>query len=116
MGVSVWVWIWIALAVANAQLAARKNRSRLNWFIVSLFIGPLATILVRVWPRVPESGSTEWTSGQLVSGGAVALVGALVCAGAAVGLNGGFALWCLCGFYLVGAGAFTWLYARGRAA
>ena len=112
MGVS--GWFWIGLALLNALLARRKNRSRLNWFVVSLFIGPLATILIRLWPSLPQSGSPEWTPGQLVSGGAVALAGALSCAWAAVGLSGGFALWSLCAFYLVGVGAFIWLFVRER--
>jgi len=34
------------LALINAGLAQGKNRSGLAWFIVSLFIGPLATFLI----------------------------------------------------------------------
>lgn len=43
---------WFALALVNAGLAEQKNRSRLRWFVVSLFLGPLATALIVVWPRV----------------------------------------------------------------
>jgi hypothetical protein len=34
---------WMTLAFINAGLAQGKNRSGLNWFIISLFLGPLAT-------------------------------------------------------------------------
>jgi hypothetical protein len=32
---------WGTLALINAGLAQSKNRSRLNWFLLSLLIGPL---------------------------------------------------------------------------
>jgi drug/metabolite transporter superfamily protein YnfA len=44
--------VWFALALVNAGLAEQKNRSRLRWFVVSLILGPLATALIVVWPRV----------------------------------------------------------------
>jgi hypothetical protein len=44
---------WVVLALVNAGLAEQKNRSRLTWFLVSLFIGPLATFLIVVWQRAP---------------------------------------------------------------
>lgn len=37
---------WGTLALINAGLAQGKNRSGLNWFILSLFIGPLATLIL----------------------------------------------------------------------
>ena len=42
-------WVWFALALVNAGLAEPKNRSRLAWFLWSLILGPLATLLVVVW-------------------------------------------------------------------
>jgi uncharacterized membrane protein len=45
---------WGTLALINAGLAQSKNRSGLNWFFVSLFIGPLATLLIVVWEKNPE--------------------------------------------------------------
>lgn len=39
---------WGTLALINAGLAQAKGRSRLAWFLGSLFIGPLATFLVVV--------------------------------------------------------------------
>lgn len=110
------VWWWVLLAVLNASMARRRNRSALNWFAISLFTGPLATVLIRLWPRLPLAGSASWTRGQLVSGGVVALAGAVLWAGAALTVNGGIPLWSLCAGYLVGAGVFTWLYLSRRVA
>jgi hypothetical protein len=43
---------WFTLALVNAGLAQGKNRSGLNWWFVSLFIGPVATFLIVAWPAV----------------------------------------------------------------
>jgi len=37
---------WGTLALINAALAQTKNRSRLGWFVLSLFFGPLATLAI----------------------------------------------------------------------
>ncbi len=37
---------WGTLALINAGLAQGKNRSGLNWFLLSLLLGPLATLLL----------------------------------------------------------------------
>ncbi|WP_199171887.1 hypothetical protein [Sporosarcina sp. P13] len=37
---------WGTLALINAVLAQGKNRSGLNWFILSIFLGPIATLLL----------------------------------------------------------------------
>lgn len=34
---------WGTLALINAGLAQGKNRSGLNWFLLSLLLGPIAT-------------------------------------------------------------------------
>ncbi|WP_461104614.1 hypothetical protein [Tessaracoccus terricola] len=39
---------WFTLACINAGLAEFKGRSRLNWFLLSIFLGPIATMLVVV--------------------------------------------------------------------
>jgi len=39
---------WGTLALINAGLAESKQRSRLNWFLLSLFLGPIATFLLVV--------------------------------------------------------------------
>jgi len=43
---------WFALTIVNAGLAESKGRRRWIWFVLSLFLGPLATALIVVWPRV----------------------------------------------------------------
>ncbi|MFE6797021.1 antitermination protein NusB [Paenibacillus chitinolyticus] len=45
---------WLTLALINAGLAQGKNRSGLNWFFISLLIGPLATLFIVVWDRIPK--------------------------------------------------------------
>ena len=37
---------WGSLALINAGLAQSKKRSRLNWFLLSLLLGPIATFLI----------------------------------------------------------------------
>ncbi|WPQ56618.1 hypothetical protein [Paenibacillus polymyxa] len=49
---------WGTLALINAGFAQSKNRSRLNWFVLSLLIGPIATLLIVVWDT-PESRSNN---------------------------------------------------------
>ncbi len=39
---------WGTLTLINAGLAQAKNRSGLAWFLGSLFLGPLATLLIVV--------------------------------------------------------------------
>lgn len=37
---------WMTLALLNAGLAQSKNRSGLLWWLLSLFLGPLATFVL----------------------------------------------------------------------
>lgn len=37
---------WGTLALINAGLAQGKNRTGLNWFLLSLLSGPLATLVL----------------------------------------------------------------------
>lgn len=37
---------WGTLALINAGLAQAKNRSGLGWFLASLLLGPIATLLI----------------------------------------------------------------------
>jgi len=39
---------WFTLSLINAGLAQTKGRSGLNWWIVSIFLGPIATFLIVV--------------------------------------------------------------------
>ncbi len=46
---------WGSLALINAGLAQGKNRSGLNWFLISLLLGPFATfLLVACFPKIPR--------------------------------------------------------------
>ncbi|MBS4208652.1 hypothetical protein [Bacillus sp. FJAT-50079] len=42
---------WGTLALINAGLAQSKNRSGLNWFLLSLLFGPIATFLIVVFEK-----------------------------------------------------------------
>jgi len=44
---------WGTLSLINAGLAQAKGRSGLVWWIVSLVLGPVATLLIVVLPPVP---------------------------------------------------------------
>lgn len=37
---------WGTLALINAGIAQGKNKSGMTWFLLSLFVGPLATLLL----------------------------------------------------------------------
>jgi hypothetical protein len=65
---------WFTLSLINAGLAQSKNRSGLNWWLVSLLIGPLATLLIVAWPP----GGTETTSGRVTTNQAVVIGAAAV--------------------------------------
>jgi hypothetical protein len=41
-----WFVGWGTLALINAGLAQGKHRSGLAWFLVSLLLGPIATLLI----------------------------------------------------------------------
>ncbi len=44
---------WGTLALINAGLAQGKNRSGLAWFLISLLLGPIATLLIVLFDRLP---------------------------------------------------------------
>ncbi len=39
---------WFTLSLINAGLAQSKGRSGLAWWLVSIFLGPIATLLIVV--------------------------------------------------------------------
>lgn len=39
---------WFTLSLINAGLAQTKGRSGLSWWIVSIFLGPIATFVIVV--------------------------------------------------------------------
>ena len=44
---------WGTLAFINAGLAQGKGRSGLNWFLLSVLAGPVATFLIVILDAVP---------------------------------------------------------------
>jgi hypothetical protein len=46
---------WGTLSLINAGLAQTKNRSGTLWFLISLFLGPVATFLIVVLDREKPS-------------------------------------------------------------
>lgn len=46
---------WFTLALINAGLAQGKNRSGTNWFLVSLLLGPIATLFLVAMPKRPAA-------------------------------------------------------------
>ena len=43
---------WGTLSLINAGLAQAKGRSGLLWWLASVFLGPVATFLIVVLPRI----------------------------------------------------------------
>jgi hypothetical protein len=50
---------WGTLSLINAGLAQGKNRSGLNWWVLSLFLGPIATFLIVVSGRVETRSAVD---------------------------------------------------------
>ena len=46
---------WGTLSLINSGLAQSKNRSGLLWWLASLLLGPLATLLIVVLPKHKDS-------------------------------------------------------------
>ena len=44
---------WGTLALINTGIAQGKNRSGLNWFLLSLLMGPIATLSLVVFEKLP---------------------------------------------------------------
>ncbi len=47
---------WGTLALINAGIAQGKDRSGLVWFLVSLLLGPFATLILVVLDKGDEEG------------------------------------------------------------
>ena len=43
---------WGTLSLINSGLAQSKGRSGLLWWLISLFLGPIATFLVVILPKI----------------------------------------------------------------
>lgn len=48
---------WGTLALLNAGIAQSKKRSGLNWFLISLLLGPVATLLLLTFYKYPPADS-----------------------------------------------------------
>ncbi len=79
---------WGALALINAGLAQGKGRSGLFWFVVSLLLGPLATLLIVLLPmpgvEARPLGRADW----VVLGVVLAVLAVLGVGLVAAGANG----------------------------
>lgn len=64
---------WFTLSLINAGLAQSKQRSGLNWWLASLFIGPFATLLIVAWPPgtpgEPRPGTMDRPQAILIGAG-----------------------------------------------
>ncbi len=52
---------WGTLSLINAGLAQAKGRSGLLWWLISLFLGPIATFLIVVLSKVDVSSQAAQT-------------------------------------------------------
>ena len=43
---------WVAFSLLNAGLARKKRRSGLRWWLISLLLGPAATLVIVILPKV----------------------------------------------------------------
>lgn len=50
---------WGTLALLNAGLAQSKGRSGLNWFLLSLLLGPIATLLLVTASQPPPGADSR---------------------------------------------------------
>jgi len=50
---------WFTLSLINAGLAQSKGRSRSNWWLASLFLGPIATFLIVVTDEDSRSKKSD---------------------------------------------------------
>ena len=84
---------WGALALINAGLAQGKGRSGLYWFVISLLLVPLATLLIVLLPmpgvEARPLGRSEWGVVGVVLAVLVVLVVGLMAAGLPAQVVGG---------------------------
>ncbi|MFG0318954.1 MAG: hypothetical protein ACF8XB_16910 [Planctomycetota bacterium JB042] len=48
---------WGTLTLINAGIAQGKNRSGLNWFLLSLLLGPIATFVLVILDKLPPESA-----------------------------------------------------------
>ena len=78
---------WFTLSLINAGLAQSKQRAGSSWWLVSLLLGPIATLLIVTWP--PGGGVGEPVAGKMSRTQAVVIgvVVLLIALGLMVGIN-----------------------------
>lgn len=59
--------LWTALAFLNAELARSKNDRPFKWFILSIWLGPLASMLILARPRLDRAPGEKRESRSLTS-------------------------------------------------
>jgi hypothetical protein len=61
---------WFTLSLLNAGLAQLKKRPGFRWWLISLLIGPIATLLLVSWPPGGETAEPlvelSWTQAGLI--------------------------------------------------
>jgi hypothetical protein len=56
------VWaIWLTVAILAGGFARTRNRSPWYWFLLTLFLGPIAAFLLVAWPALPARAASELT-------------------------------------------------------
>ena len=50
--------LWLTVAILAGGYARTRNRSAWTWFLLTLFLGPIAAFLLVTWP-VRERSTTE---------------------------------------------------------
>ncbi len=53
-----WAVGWFTLTFINSSIAQSKNRSGILWWFISLFLGPIATVILAVIPAEPPRTTT----------------------------------------------------------
>jgi len=53
-------FVWLTVAILAGGYARMRNRSAWTWFLLTLFLGPLAAFLLVTWPA-RESSTTDIT-------------------------------------------------------
>jgi len=58
-------FVWLTVAILAGGYARTRNRSAWTWFLLTLFLGPLAAFLLVTWPaREPSiTNITETITG-----------------------------------------------------
>ena len=47
--------LWLTAAILAGGFARTRNRSAWTWFLLTVFLGPLAAFLLVVWPAVEKA-------------------------------------------------------------